>query len=83
VAGVVIYSLLIGAVSGIAYGRARRARGSALHLLVVGQISTALTLSVFVNKFNNTASWYIFTFTVLPFLVPLAASRFRSARGSR
>lgn len=79
VLGVIVYSLVVGGVAGVAYGRVRRARSSALHLLVVAQVSTALTLSVFVNKFNNTGAWYVFALTVTPFLVP-RVSRWLSKR---
>lgn len=68
--GVAGYSLVIGLITGIAYQRVRRARGSPLHLLIIGQLSTALALSVFVNKFNNTAAWYVFALTTAPFLLP-------------
>jgi hypothetical protein len=34
----------------------------------MAQFATGLLLSPFVNKFNNTASWYIAVFSVLPFV---------------
>jgi hypothetical protein len=42
---------------------------SPLYLLMSSQIAAALVLSVFVNKFNNTASWYVFVLTTAPFTV--------------
>lgn len=68
--GVAVYCLLIGLLAGAAYQRTRLVRTSPLHLLVLGQISMALALSVFVNKFNNTAAWYVFVLTVIPFTLP-------------
>jgi hypothetical protein len=37
----------------------------------MGQIYLALILSIFVNRFNNTASWYVAVLGLLPFLVPV------------
>ena len=71
-AGVAGYSLLIGLLAGSLHLRTRLVRSSPLHLLVLGQVSMALTLSVFVNKFNNTATWYVLTVTVLPFLATVS-----------
>ena len=48
---------------------ARRRRASPAALLAIAQISGAIVLSIFVNKFNNTASWYILFTSLLPFLV--------------
>ncbi len=73
-AGVAVYCLLIGMLAGMSFERMKLARTSALHLLVIGQISMALALSVFVNKFNNTASWYIFVLSVAPFVLPRAVA---------
>jgi hypothetical protein len=67
--GALAYALAVGLGCGWCYGRARRDRRSADGLLIVGQISTALLLTVFVNKFNNTAWWYILGATLLPFAI--------------
>lgn len=77
-AGALAYVLVVGLICGWCYGRARRDRQSAPGLLIVGQISTALLLTVFVNKFNNTAWWYILGATLLPF----AVERFRRTTAS-
>jgi len=68
-AGALVYTLVLGLACGWCYGRARADRRSGAGLLIVGQISTALLLTVFVNKFNNTAWWYILGATLLPFAV--------------
>lgn len=67
-AGALIYAALIGVLSGVVYGWLRGNRQSPLRLLMMGHIATALVLSIFVNKFNNTATWYIAAMTALPFL---------------
>jgi hypothetical protein len=67
VIGALAYVLAVGLGCGWCYGRARRDRRSATGLLIVGQISTALVLTVFVNKFNNTAWWYVLAATITPF----------------
>ena len=69
--GAVAYAGLIGVLSGFAYGRLVRRRASPASLLVMGQIATALTLSIFANRFTNTLSWYVFLATLAP--VVLAA----------
>lgn len=69
VAGAVLYAGLTGVMAGAIYGWARRCRESALAMLLIGNLSVAVVLSIFVNKFNNTASWYIALATVLPLLV--------------
>jgi hypothetical protein len=66
--GALAYAAVIGLLSGFAYGRLVRRPGSAVRILVGGQIATALALSIFVNKFNNAASWYILAATVAPFI---------------
>jgi len=66
--GALAYTALIGLLCGFVHGRFVRRRESPLYLLVSGQIATALTLSVFVNKFNNTASWYLLAATLAPFV---------------
>jgi hypothetical protein len=67
-AGLFVIPLLIGAVTGIVYGRLRSHRSSPLLLLLMGHLSAALMLSIFVCRFNNTASWYIGLLSVLPFV---------------
>lgn len=66
--GALAYALLIGFGGGVAHGWLRADRASPIRLLVMAHISTALVLSTFVNKFNNTATWYVGILTVLPFL---------------
>ena len=51
-------------------------------LLSLGQLSTALVLTVFVNKFNNTASWYIYVWSCAPFLVSATGQRLAVAQGA-
>jgi hypothetical protein len=70
--GAVGYALVIGLVSGIAYRWVSTLPSSPGHLLLMAQIATALVLSVFVNKFNNTGSWYVGAATLLPFLASAA-----------
>ena len=76
--GAVFYALLIAVVSGAAYGWMRRDRRDPLRLLVAGQVATALALTVFVNKFNNTLWWYVLVLTVLPFVATAAWGRARA-----
>jgi len=66
--GAIVYAALVGAGCGWAFAWARRDRASPLRLLVAGQLSTALALTFFVNKFNSTAFWYVLLWTALPFL---------------
>ena len=67
--GAVAYAALIGLLSGFVYGRYRSDSSSTFWLLAMGHLSAALVLTVFVNKFNNTASWYIFLWSCLPFVM--------------
>ena len=74
-AGALGYCALIGLLSGVVYGRFRADRASPFWLLAMGHVSAALVLTVFVNKFNNTASWYVFAWSCLPFVLGLALPR--------
>jgi hypothetical protein len=76
-AGSLGYAGVIGLVSGVAYAAARRRRDSALALVVAGQVSVGVALLWFVNKFNNTASWYVLALTVVPFAVARARAALR------
>ena len=78
-AGALGYALAISVLVGAIYGWGRGNRADPLRLLVVAQTATALALTPFVNKFNNTAWWYILVLTTLPWLVARARS-WRSAR---
>lgn len=78
VAGAIAYSGLTGLLTGAAYGWARRRRESVVAMLLMGHVSVALILSIFVNKFNNTASWYIALATVAPLVIAQVRQR-RSA----
>ena len=80
VAGMSVFCIVLGLLIGVVYGRTRRARSSALHLLMMGQISFALVLSIFVNRFNSTAAWYQVVWTVLPFGATALASRIAPSR---
>jgi hypothetical protein len=64
-----IYAAAVALVCGLVYGRARADAQSAAWRVAAGQCSTGLALSFFVNKFNNTAAWYILAATLLPFAV--------------
>ena len=66
--GAIAYAALVGVGCGWVFGWARRDRGSAPRLLVAGQMSTALALTFFVNKFNSTHFWYVLLWTLAPFL---------------
>jgi oligosaccharide repeat unit polymerase len=68
VIGAIVYAAVIGVGCGWVFGWARRDRRSALRLLVAGQVSTALALTFFVNKFNSTHFWYVLLWTSAPFL---------------
>jgi hypothetical protein len=67
--GAVVYAAIVGLLCGAVYGWARAARGSPARLLLAGQVSMALALTVFVNKFNNTAWLYVLALTLAPFVV--------------
>jgi hypothetical protein len=73
--GAIVYAALVGAGCGWAFAWARRDRASPLRLLVAGQLSTALALTFFVNKFNSTAFWYVLLWTALPFLWAAVSAR--------
>ena len=81
VIGAVLYALLIAVASGAVYGWMRRDRRDPLRLLVAGQVATALALTVFVNKFNNTPWWYVLVLTVLPYAATAGLRRARVAVG--
>ena len=66
--GALVYAAVIGAGCGWVFAWARRERGSALRLLLAGQVSTALALTFFVNKFSSTAFWYVLLWTIAPFV---------------
>jgi hypothetical protein len=78
-AGALGYALVIGVLVGAIYAWGRRNRGDPLRLLLVAQTATAVALTPFVNKFNNTAWWYILVLTTLPWVV----ARVRSWRAAR
>jgi hypothetical protein len=65
--GVLAYAGLIGFAAGVLHERIGKRRSSPLHLLMLSQVTMALALSIFVNKFSNTAAWYIFILTTVPF----------------
>jgi hypothetical protein len=72
-----LYAGIVGVIAGFAHGRFSRNRESAFWLLVMGHLSTALVLTVFVNKFNNTASWYVFLWSLSPFILARVVARSR------
>jgi hypothetical protein len=78
-AGALGYALVIGVLVGAIYGWGRKNRHDPLRLLVLGQTATAIALTPFVNKFNNTAWWYILVLTTLPWMVARLGS-WRAAR---
>jgi hypothetical protein len=67
--GALAYAGGIGLLGGTLYGFARQRRDSPVFLLLVAHLFTALALSVFVNKFNNTATWYVTAATLAPFVL--------------
>jgi hypothetical protein len=73
--GALVYAALVGLTGGLAFAWARRDRASALRLLVGGQVAMGLIFLPFINKFNNTAWWYVLAWTVLPFVVDAGARR--------
>jgi hypothetical protein len=75
--GMIVYCLAVGAFAGAAYQLMRAARTSPTRLLLVAQVTTALVLSIFVNKFNNTAWWYALVFSLAPFTIPPWLGRLR------
>ena len=79
-AGVALVPLMIGVLCGALYAWLRRRRASPLALVWMAQVYLALMLSMFVSKFNNTASWYIAFFTGLPFLPRVSLAWGRAAR---
>src|SRR4029450_11843904 len=62
---------------------ARAGRADPLRLLVYRQVATALTLTVLVNKFNNTAWWYLLVMSTLPWTSRALLGMLGSARGAR
>jgi len=64
--GALVYAIVVGLMAGLVYAWARSVRSDPLRLLVYGQVATALTLTVIVNKFNNTAWWYVLVMSTLP-----------------
>jgi hypothetical protein len=74
-AGGLGYAAVVGLLAGFVYGRYRQARLSPFWLVTMGHLSTALVLTVFVNKFSNTAAWYMYLWSCAPFLLAWAATR--------
>jgi hypothetical protein len=66
-AGIFFYCLAIGVAAGIVYQFTRAARDCPVCLLALSQITLALALSIFVNKFNSTAAWYLLLWSTAPF----------------
>jgi oligosaccharide repeat unit polymerase len=66
IAGALVYALALGIVVGLAHQRMRLDPRDPGRLVLVAFMFAALTLSPFVNKFNNTAWWYICLLTMLP-----------------
>ena len=79
-AGALGYALVIGLLVGAIYAWGRKDRCDPLRLLVVAQTATAVVLTPFVNKFNNTAWWYILVLTTLPWVVARLRSRLAARR---
>jgi hypothetical protein len=77
--GALTYALVISAIFGALYAWGRGNREDPLRLLLIGQMATAVALSPLVNKFSNTAWWYILLLTTLPWVV----ARLRSWRAAR
>jgi hypothetical protein len=65
--GALLYAAVVGLVTGWVYALMRMNRVSPMHLILMAHFATALLLTIFVNKFNNTASWYVGLATILPF----------------
>ena len=80
IAGALVYTAIVALILGIAYAWARADRSDPFRLLVIGQASTALALSIFVNKFNNTATWYILAVSTLPWTMAIVLRRVRGTR---
>ena len=74
--GALVYAFAIGVLAGAAFGAAVRRPRAPLRL-VAAHVATALTLTPFVNKFNNTAWWYLVAATALPWIATAAWRRFR------
>jgi hypothetical protein len=67
--GMVLYCLAVGAFSGAAHESVRRGRDRPDRLLLAAQVTVALVLSIFVNKFNNTGWWYVLLCSLAPFTI--------------
>ena len=76
--GAIVYATLLGFLSGLPYAWLRRCRVSPVRLLIAAHVAAALSLATFVNKFNNTASWYVALATLLPFAVAALVGRQRT-----
>ena len=75
VGGAIAYAGVTGVASGLVYGWCRRRRRHGLALTAIAHLSIALALSIFVNKFNNTASWYIALMSLMPFVIARASGK--------
>jgi hypothetical protein len=75
-AGALAYAGVVGLLAGWCYGWMRARRDSAPRVLFMAHVTTALALTVLVNKFNNTAWWYVVLLSVLPWI----AGRVRRSR---
>jgi hypothetical protein len=71
-AGAAVYSLVLGALCGLAFGWARADRLSPARVLVAAHVSTAIAFLPLFNKFNNSPWWYVVVWTLVPFAIAAA-----------
>ena len=81
--GALVYALCAGVACGLVYGWMRGDRRDPPRLLAAAQTATALTMTVFVNKFNNTAWWYVLALTLLPWMAGAGGRALVRARAAR
>jgi hypothetical protein len=68
--GALAYAGAVALLCGVGYGALARDRTSPARVLIAAHVATALVLTVFVNKFNNTGWWYVALLTLLPLMSP-------------
>lgn len=73
--GALAYAAVVALASGLIFGGLTRRPGSALLVLAAAHVATALTLSPSVNKFNNTAWWYVVLASTLPWMIRAVPGR--------
>jgi hypothetical protein len=70
--GALAYAFAVGLIAGAVFGAFRRRPDGPVYLMATAHVATALALTTFVNKFNNSIWWYVVVATTVPWLLATA-----------